>query len=165
MKRIFNFLKYIYKIREPCLINVVGCSPLNKQYCKINLLSYPAPLCAITVLVFFKPFSFLLSSSENNQLQNAETILRDLFELVPHDSPQELECYFINLELFLRQNNQIKDLIEIIFDHKEFNLDCFEDLIILSSNNKIFDFLLEICFLCLTHNTQADQKNNQNPIH
>ena len=44
-------------------MNEDGIKSLFKQYCKINLLSYPAPLCAITVESLF--------FTVNNQSQNS----------------------------------------------------------------------------------------------
>ena len=56
------FSKLMKVILEPCLMKTRGTSPRMGQHCRMNLLSYPAPLWAITVLL---QFASLKSQSQN----------------------------------------------------------------------------------------------------
>jgi hypothetical protein len=106
----------------------------------------------------------------NNSFESAENVLKNLFELIPPNTKEEIECYLTNLEIcvhseFNQENlSKIKDIVEILFEHKEFTLENLEDLIILSTNYKIFDLILEIFLSKLKSNKVFRISNNNNHI-
>ncbi len=131
-----------------------------------NGIRYKNLLNTEMIFDFYKFYIFKLI--ETNNIEHSENILKNLFEISPSNSYQELEAYFFNLEIILRKSNnsfdKITQLIEIIFDHKEFNLEILEDLIIISSNFKNFDIFLDLFLskLKINKNSKIYLKDNNN---
>ncbi len=103
-------------------------------------------------------YKFYIQILQNcGSLNEAENVLKNLFELVPPNSKEEVECYLMNLEITanffpnLESITKITDLIEILFEHREFNLNYFEEILSIVTNHKMFDLFLDSFLTKIKH--------------
>lgn len=167
---ILNILKH-YNTEVHNIENVI-------DLCQVFDLIKNKHLLAHDIITDFYKF-YILNLINNNSFESAENILKNLFDLITPNSKEEIECYLTNLEICVNTINtvntlhsqinpgsltKIKDIVDILFEHKEFTLENLEDLIILSSKYKIFDTILENFISKLKSNKVLRISNNNHII-
>jgi hypothetical protein len=78
----------------------------------------------------------------------AENLLKEVFEVVNCNTKEELEFYLVNFEIILSHQNErnedrLKDILNIILDHKELTFEYFDDLMIMINNYKKYDLFFQ----------------------
>jgi hypothetical protein len=91
---------------------------------------------------FYKIYIQILLEVGN--IVKAELLLKEVFELIDSNTKEELEFYLVNLEIVLTYSEdntyeKIKDILDVVLDHKELNFDHLEDIMILINNYKKYD--------------------------
>lgn len=126
-------------------------------------ISYKNMLSNEIISEFYKIYvKFLMSIGD---FSKSEEIIKIIIDIIPINSKEELEFFVINLEILIlfygQSNNKIKDMIDIIIEHKEFNFEFLEEIMILISNNKMQDLFFEI-FINKIKNLKNLKFNNSN---
>ena len=68
----------------------------------------------------------------NNENEKAEKAIKSTLKLIKPNSKEEVEFFILNLYILFKknQNEQIKEMIEIIFEHKEITIEDIENIMV-----------------------------------
>ena len=84
----------------------------------------------------------------NNENEKAEKAIKSTLKLIKPNTKDEVEFFILNLYILLKRNNneQIKEMIEIIFEHKEISIEDIENIMVkISKYSKPFLFMNIFC--------------------
>ena len=127
----FNHLLNFLKINEN---DLTLKESIFKLFDCVHNIKYKSLISNEIILDFNRLYINILI--ESHQFKKADGIMNELFENVSLNTKEELSLYIIQIEILLNNTDLIKakEVLEIIFEHKEFCLEGITEILILCSN-------------------------------
>lgn len=113
----------------------------------INSLVYKANLPSDLLLSLFKIYITLLIDKKD--VIKAESVLKNSLEMIEPNTKDEIEFYILHLFILIQKkedNIKLKEMIEIIFEHKELCMEDLEKVVVkIAKCNDAFYFIEIFC--------------------